>query len=201
MPRADDTEVLEQGIEPDVCHVVDVGCEAPAGWIHGDQITEGEEVAEFICDECWEPVCGSCSRALADGRRVCVGCAEGERLADEERPELPPAAVGGLKVFSKMCGTCVFGPKSPVRPGRLRDLERQWQSKDTHQTCHLAGVGTGSDDDDDRETLDGEDIVCHGFFREVFLRHGTGQNLRISGRLGGFEYIDPDEYKKAKARR
>lgn len=35
MPRADDPKVIAEGIEPECCHVVDVGCEAPAGWISG----------------------------------------------------------------------------------------------------------------------------------------------------------------------
>lgn len=172
MPRADSPECAEQ--EPEACSIVDIGCDAPAGYLIGGSVVDGQDMAEYVCDECWEYVCMSCSRALADGRRVCSHCADGERLAPEEYRPLPPAHPNGRKVMAKMCATCVFSPRSPVGPERMRDLEQQWQQRDTHQTCHHAGIGV-SDDEEDGEGLEGEDIVCHGFFREVYLRTGTGQ--------------------------
>lgn len=185
--------------EPGPCHVVGAGCEAPAGYLVGDTVEDGDVDAEYYCDDCWEPVCGPCSRVLADGRRVCEYCAEDEPLAHEELPPLPPEWVGGAKVMSKHCATCVFTSRSPVGPARMRDLERTWRAKDTHQTCHHAGIGTYSDDDDDEDhpTIDGEDVACFGFVREMFLSHGIGQYLRISARLGGFHYIDPATYDEA----
>lgn len=194
MPRVDDPGAAD--CEPGPCHVVGVGCAAPAGYLFGDTVEEGTEAAEYYCDECWEPVCGPCSRVLADGRRVCEYCAEGERLAPDDLMPMPPEWAGGAKVMAKHCATCVFTARSPVGPERMRDLERQWRARDTHQTCHHAGVGTGYDDDeeDGPPTLDGEDIACYGFVREVFLRHGIGQYLRISANLGGFNYVDPADF-------
>lgn len=112
--------------------------------------------------------------------------------------DLPPDHPGGLRVMSKMCATCVFTDRSPVRAGRRHDLERSWVARDTHQVCHHSAVwdesdGEVEDEADEVPPLERQ-VVCHGFFREVFLRHGTGQMLRIAERLGGFEYVNPDDY-------
>ena len=170
------------------CSVVDIGCSAPAGYMVDDEVTDGEDTAEHECAACGNAVCTPCSRLLRDQRRVCVYCAEGEALADDEKVELPPHTAGGMKVMRRHCDTCVFTDRSPLRPGRMRDLEQSWQSLDTHQTCHHAGVGN------EEEGLIGEDIVCHGFFRSVFLTKGIGQGLRIAGRLIGYEYVEPPAF-------
>jgi hypothetical protein len=106
---------------------------------------------------------------------------------------LPENHPGGMRVMSRYCATCVFTSRSHVRPGpRFEALRREWNARDTHQTCTYPGLDGDSDRDDDEEPgLDGEDIVCHGFFREVFLPTGLGQMLRLAERLGGFEYVDP----------
>lgn len=59
------------------CSIAESSCEAPAGYISGDGIVEGDESAEYECYECGEPVCGPCSRPRKrDGRvrRICVYC-------------------------------------------------------------------------------------------------------------------------------
>jgi hypothetical protein len=168
------------------CSIVNVGCDAPAGYLYGDTVVDAETSAEYQCESCWEPVCGSCSRVMKNGERWCDACSEDHEGQVAERPELPPQADGSIRVMARMCSTCVFGTNAPIRPGRMRDLEQQWQAKDCHQVCHHAGTG------DEEEGFSGEDIVCHGFLRNVFLRHGTGQLLRIAERTsGGFNYVEP----------
>ena len=58
-----------------VCSVVNGNCEAPAGYLGGGGITDGEGNADYECDGCGEPVCGECSQ-LREGRRLCDYCDE-----------------------------------------------------------------------------------------------------------------------------
>lgn len=69
----DAEEETDSDITP--CSVTDYGCEAPAGYMDGAYITEGEDNAEFICSECGEPVCGRCSRTVKK-KTVCNDCRE-----------------------------------------------------------------------------------------------------------------------------
>jgi len=101
----------------------------------------------------------------------------------------PPSCVGGLKVVEGRCDTCVFSKASPVRSGRLRRLAQSWQRQDTHQVCHQFPVAAEGDDGEETGMLDGENVVCGGFFDNVYLVRGTGQLLRIAERFGGFEYV------------
>ncbi|TAJ19939.1 MAG: hypothetical protein EPO65_05280 [Dehalococcoidia bacterium] len=92
---------------------------------------------------------------------------------------LPPNQPGGMRVMSQYCAICVFTSRSHMRPGPLFDaLRREWNAHDTHQTCMYTAV-------------ERDNIVCHGFFREVFLTTGLGQELRIAQQVAGFEYVDP----------
>lgn len=95
----------------------------------------------------------------------------------------------GLKVASKMCGSCIFGPNSAIkgRPERMRDLAEQWRRHDTFQVCHHAG--TEGEDDDGNPVLDGEAIVCRGFYDT----QPPSQMIRIAQRLNCIEFVDvPD---------
>lgn len=56
------------------CHVVDAQCEAPAGYMSGGGVVDGEEYAELECHECGQPVCGSCSELVAKGGDDVVVC-------------------------------------------------------------------------------------------------------------------------------
>lgn len=59
----------------ETCSVVNPGCEAPAGFMTSNGgISYGEDAAEFECEACGEPVCGSCMND-AD---LCAYCAEYE---------------------------------------------------------------------------------------------------------------------------
>lgn len=106
---------------------------------------------------------------------------------------LPQNHPGGMRVMSRYCATCVFTSRSHMRPGPLFDaLRREWNARDTHQTCTYGSVeGDSRGGDNEGPGRDDNDIVCHGFFREVFLPTGLGQMLRTAERLGGFEYVDP----------
>lgn len=57
------------------CHVSDHGCEAPAGWIGPDGVEHGTDDADYTCDGCHEPVCGSCSTEI-NSSRYCTYCSE-----------------------------------------------------------------------------------------------------------------------------
>lgn len=103
-------------------------------------------------------------------------------MSNRPSPENQP---GGMRVMSRYCATCVFTARSGIRPGpRFEALQHEWNTRDTHQVCTYAVAGDSDSDDN-------QDIVCHGFFREVFLPTGLGQMLRIAERQGGFEYVDP----------
>lgn len=70
------------GHEPDgeSCSVCDSDCEAPAGYMVGNGVLPCLETAEYVCDDCGEPVCGACSKFTRKGsrkkRRVCNNCTE-----------------------------------------------------------------------------------------------------------------------------
>ena len=57
----------------ETCSVVDAGCEAPAGFMVGGGVVDGDVYVDTCCAECGEPVCGSCQK---DG--VCNTCRETE---------------------------------------------------------------------------------------------------------------------------
>jgi hypothetical protein len=70
----------------------------------------------------------------------------------------------GFRVAATQCESCIFGPNSAIkdRPERMRDLAASWRANDTFQICHAFGVGDF--DDDGNEMLDGEEVVCRGFY-------------------------------------
>lgn len=177
------------------CAIADPGCDAPAGFLIGDEVAEMDEGEVEDCPSCGQEVCEACSSELADGTSVCRDCADDAPSA-VARAEVPPDSPHGVKVMAKMCRTCVFSPASPVGAARLRDLERQWRSGDTHQVCHYSATASGDDDDwDDDDDVPPQDrVVCRGFFDNRYLTEGLGQLLRISERLGGFNYVDPATY-------
>lgn len=67
----------------------------------------------------------------------------------------------------------------------MRELAKEWERQDTHQICHH--FGSGGDDD----ALEGENVVCRGFYETQFLEKGTGQLLRIAARLNLIEFVEP----------
>ncbi len=105
---------------------------------------------------------------------------------------LPDSHVGGMRVMSRYCATCVFTSRSGIRPGPLFDaLRREWDAHDTHQLCTHTVDGVAQADEQEAAVTSPEGIVCHGFFREVFIPTGLGRALRIAARECGFEYVDP----------
>jgi hypothetical protein len=60
--------------ETECCHIADMGCEAPAGYLIDGAVVPAEEGEVHDCPGCGEPVCASCS----NGEGVCSYCAEGE---------------------------------------------------------------------------------------------------------------------------
>lgn len=65
------------GSEPEPCSIVEMGCEAPAGFMEGGTAVPNTEIEEGMtepCVGCGEPVCESCSEPREDGR-ICCNCA------------------------------------------------------------------------------------------------------------------------------
>ena len=74
------------------------------------------------------------------------------------------------------CETCIYGPNSPLRKGRLADLKRAWEARDTHQVCHKEAVEKKP-----------EQVMCRGFYD---ANPGVGQLRRMAERMGWLEVID-----------
>lgn len=94
--------------------------------------------------------------------------------------------MGKLKIAKTRCGSCIFGPNSAIkgRPARMRQLQREWRAADAHQICHAFGVG--ETDDDGHEYLEGEDVVCRGFYDT----QPPSQMMRIAERINCIEFVE-----------
>lgn len=77
------------------CAVSDSDCRAPAGRMGDGGVEEGTKDAEYECNFCGDPVCGSCSK-MRKGRRMCAVCLEDE----EDRREAAEEGRGGEALSS-----------------------------------------------------------------------------------------------------
>jgi hypothetical protein len=93
------------------------------------------------------------------------------------------------------CPGCPFGPDSIVSPARVRQIARDARRFDSNFICHKTTPGAT------RIDRLPERMTCRGFFDAVHLKDGTGQILRIAGRLGGMTEValTPDEVANARA--
>ena len=99
-----------------------------------------------------------------------------------------------MKIRKTMCASCIFRPGSPLAD-RVAVHEPTWREQDTHQTCHASAIGDNETDElydpESGETVEPSDAaVCRGFYEQVFMQNGTGQLLRIMGRLNALEFSD-----------
>jgi len=76
-----------------------------------------------------------------------------------------------LKVCKEQCDQCLFSKNRIVK--RFKEIVTGCQNKDTHFECH-------------KGTIKGENIVCAGFYNRF-----TSQMIRIAGRLGMIEFVNP----------
>jgi hypothetical protein len=67
----------DENEEIETCHVVNDGCDAPAGYLAGDGVVEGDIPADYVCYHCGQAVCGPCS-SMIRGKRTCSYCKEDE---------------------------------------------------------------------------------------------------------------------------
>lgn len=107
-----------------------------------------------------------------------------EYEGDDEEYEEPAQPYGTnhkLRMLTEQCTTCIFRPGNPMHlsAGRVRGMVKEALQLDSFIICH--------------DTLDysapegfGPPAVCRGFAD----RYSTNA-LRIFGRLGGYEEIDP----------
>ena len=80
-----------------------------------------------------------------------------------------------LKVCEHQCNQCLFSDKKIVSNSRKKQILQGCIKNDSHFECH-------------KGTMIGEQFVCAGFYK------GFSTNLiRIAGRLGVIEFINPDE--------
>lgn len=77
------------------------------------------------------------------------------------------------KAQRNQCNQCLFGPNRVVSAARMKEIIQTCKRSDTHFVCHKAPKG--------------EDVVCAGFRANL---PGTGQLLRIMGRMNAIEEVD-----------
>lgn len=85
-----------------------------------------------------------------------------------------------LKVCKDACDQCLFGKNKIVSEKRKIEILKDCIKNDTHFECH-------------KGTIVGENIVCSGFFQKY-----STNLIRIMGRLGAIEFINPNDVLKEK---
>lgn len=78
-----------------------------------------------------------------------------------------------LKVCEKKCSECLFSENKIVSDLRRNEIVRKLKRKDTYFHCH-------------KGSLRSETWVCRGSFEMM------PQMVRIAGRLGALQFIDPE---------
>lgn len=86
-----------------------------------------------------------------------------------------------MKVMKKQCDQCLFGPNKIVTAARKKEIISQIIRDGNNFLCH-------------KGTIEGEEIVCAGDLENLGM--GRTNIMRIMGRLGAIEEIDPDAYGK-----
>lgn len=92
----------------------------------------------------------------------------------------------GPRLCRERCSTCIFRPgnRMQLRPGRVRGMVREALQGGGFITCHSTLPYAGTD---------AKPAICRGFYDS----YGHLSNLiRIFGRLGGFDEIDPPSIKR-----
>lgn len=89
---------------------------------------------------------------------------------------------GGPRLNNRRCDTCIFNPGNPMmlRPGRVRQMVNDSLAGGGFITCHDTlpwGPVPGA-----------KPAICRGFFDAYGHLSNT---VRIFGRLGGFDEVDP----------
>lgn len=85
----------------------------------------------------------------------------------------------GLRVMREQCSTCIFRPGNlmQLRPGRMADMTRQTDLRDTNVSCHqMLEAATR-----DQHT----EALCRGS-----VDRRPGQMMRIAERLGMVVLVD-----------
>lgn len=103
---------------------------------------------------------------------------------------------GRLRVMREKCGSCIFGPHSPLRAGRFEELRRAWEQRgaETYQVCHVTSTWDASDPEDG-PAPDDAPAVCRGFFDAMYLTDRVRPAaLTIAERLGllDLDYVPPE---------
>lgn len=78
-----------------------------------------------------------------------------------------------FKVCEKPCDQCLFSKKRIVSAARVRQILAGCARDDAHFVCHKASIA-------------GRDVCCRTFFDTR-----DSQMIRIAGRLGMTEFVDP----------
>lgn len=92
------------------------------------------------------------------------------------------AGLGGVRLLSAQCSTCVFRPGNLMRlkPGRLKDLVESNRAAGSYLVCHATL----------RDVHPRGEALCRGFYD---LPDPT-TFIQIGQRLRWFREIDPAEY-------
>ena len=97
-------------------------------------------------------------------------------------------------MLSKPCPGCPFTADSIVSPARTKSIVETATRTDGNFICHKSVAGPT------RVERLPERMTCRGFFDSVHMKTGTGQILRIIGRMGGFTEVELTEEEIATAR-
>lgn len=108
-----------------------------------------------------------------------------------------------LRVMSEKCGTCIFGPESPVGPERFAELRALWEKQGAEhwQVCHHSATGWSDADLDEPEREEQQreiaehGIVCRGWFDEFYVRRRVPvQVIQVAERLGRLGIANVEDY-------
>lgn len=116
------------------------------------------------------------------------------REPDEEDPgrfdstEVLDRETGEPRLCAEMCPSCIFRPGNlmRLRPGRLLDLVNNSLQGGGFIPCHCTIIGP-------KNPTHQQPAICRGFFDRFGDR---SQILRIWGRVGQFDEIDPAPQQK-----
>ena len=80
-----------------------------------------------------------------------------------------------MRVCARKCSECLYSKNRIVSADRAAEIMRKTARMDSHFICHKSQIRG-----------DEKEAVCHGSLER------PGNLLRIMGRLGGIQYIDPE---------
>lgn len=98
-------------------------------------------------------------------------------MKDDDAPRRHPIR-GSLAVCAEPCETCPWVGRMKLAPGGLQAHLEDTIRQDCHFVCHKAVQA-------------GVEVVCRGWYEKT-MHMGTGNLVRIMGRMGGLIATTPE---------